>query len=94
MFATVRRYDDVENPPEILRVATEIFVPVVRLHEGFVSYDWIDAGDGVVMTISVFESEAEAKASDIEAADLGAQYLSDLVHKKPQITEGIVRLHR
>ncbi len=74
--------------------SSENFVPVLRSHPGFVSYDMIDAGDGVLVTISVFERQAEAIASDAEAAASTREFTSQRVPSSPQISEGPVLLRR
>jgi len=94
MYATVRRYENTENTGATIANATERFVPMLRAHAGFISYDIVDAGNGVLITLSVFETEADARASDAEALKFNAEYQTSNIHGTPQITEGPVVLHR
>ena len=48
----------------------------------------IDAGDGVVASISVFENQEEAERSDEAAADWVKDNLADVVEGPPEITAG------
>ncbi|CAB4950600.1 unannotated protein [freshwater metagenome] len=64
MYATVRRYENTENTENtaaIIANTTERFVPMLRAHAGFVSNDIVDAGGGVLITRSVFDTEADAR---------------------------------
>jgi len=51
----VRRYDGVTDPGVAARITRETFVPIIREMPGFVGYYDIDAGDGLMGSISVFE---------------------------------------
>ena len=54
MYAVVRRYDGVTDPAEAARRVQEGFVPLLREAPGFVAYYALDAGGGVIVSISVF----------------------------------------
>ena len=69
MYATVRRYEGITDPAEVGRRVREGFVPLLREIEGFVAYYWVDAGNGLMVSTSVFEDQAGAAASDQRAAD-------------------------
>lgn len=60
MWATVRRYEGVTNPDEAGKRVREGFVPLMSDHRGFVAYYWVDAGDGVMFSTSVFEDSRPA----------------------------------
>lgn len=59
-FATVRRYEGVQNPDEAAKLVDEIFVPLISKLPGFVEYFWINLGDGAMMSITIFETLSEA----------------------------------
>jgi hypothetical protein len=64
MYATVRRYEGVTDPSEVTRLAQEGFIPIISEMPGFVAYYMVDAGDGVVVSTSVFEhKEAEEQSN-------------------------------
>ena len=61
MYATVRRYEGVTDPAEAGRRVKEGFMPLIRQVPGFVAYYWIDAGDGAMVSTSVFEDQPGPK---------------------------------
>ncbi|MFI8521531.1 hypothetical protein ACIGEZ_27480 [Streptomyces sp. NPDC085481] len=65
-------------------------MPLLRRVPGFVAYYWVDAGDGVMVSTSVFEDRAGAEASVREAADFVRDNLASLLPNPPQVTAGPV----
>ena len=58
MHASIRKYRIATEAMATLAVRVEDgFVPIINKLPGFVTYMVVDAGDGVVASISVFESE-------------------------------------
>jgi hypothetical protein len=58
-------------------------------------YCWVDAGNGVMISTSVFEDQAGAPASNRTAADSMRENLASLLPNPPQITAGkVVALKR
>ena len=55
MYATTRRYEGVTDPGEAGRRVNEGFVPLISKMPGFVAYYWADAGNGVMVSTSVFQ---------------------------------------
>lgn len=94
LYATVRRYVGVTNPSEAARRVNEGFVPLVSQIPGFVDYYWIDAGGGVMISVSVFQSRASAEQSNKIAADFARKNLASVLPSKPQITAGEVVAHK
>ncbi|MFG2325336.1 hypothetical protein OIE75_23910 [Streptomyces sp. NBC_01723] len=90
MYAAVRRYEGVTDSAEAARLVNEGFVPLVRQVSGFVAYYWIDAGDGVMVSTSVFQDQAGADESISSAADFVRDNLASLLPNPPQITAGEV----
>jgi hypothetical protein len=90
MYATVRRYEGVTDPAEAGRRVNDGFVPLIRRVPGFVAYYWVDAGDGVMVSTSVFEDRAGAEESTRKAADFVRDNLAPLLPQPPQITAGEV----
>jgi hypothetical protein len=90
MYATVRRYEGVNNPSEAARRVNEGFVPLISQIPGFVAYYWVDAGGGVMISTSVFQDQASAEESNRRAADYVRQNLVSVLPNPPQITAGEV----
>jgi hypothetical protein len=67
MYAVVRRYEGVSNTSEVARIVKEGFLPIISEMPGFVAYYWVDAGDGVVVSTSVFEHKDAEEQSTYSA---------------------------
>jgi hypothetical protein len=89
MYTAIRRYEGVVDTGEVARRAAEEFAPLLRDQPGFMGYWAIDAGDGVLATISVFESEEAAIDSTAAAANWIRENIADLVPNPPQVTAGV-----
>ncbi|RVU15119.1 hypothetical protein EOT10_26740 [Streptomyces antnestii] len=90
MYAVIRRYEGVTDSAEAGRRVDEGFVPLLRRVPGFVAYYWVDAGDGVMVSTSVFEDQSGAEESINRAADFVRDSLSSLLPNRPQVTAGPV----
>ncbi|MFI6767345.1 hypothetical protein [Streptomyces sp. NPDC050355] len=90
MYAAVRRYEGVTDPAEAGRRVNEGFVPLMREVPGFVAYYWIDAGNGVMVSTSVFRDQAGAEESVSRAVDFVRDQLASLLPNPPQVTTGEV----
>jgi len=71
MQATVRQYDGVENPAELIKQVTETFLPLMKDIPGFIGYYFVDVGDsgGRLVSISIFETEEATAESNKRAAE-------------------------
>ena len=94
MYATVRRYEGVTDPSEVARHVEEEFLPMISEMPGFVAYYWVDAGEGVVVTTSVFEHKDAEEQSNWRAGDFVAKNLASLLPNPPQITSGVLVAHK
>ncbi|MGW1620923.1 hypothetical protein [Streptomyces sp. NPDC002172] len=90
MYAVVRRYEGVTDPAEAGRLVDEGFVPLLRQVPGFVAYYWVDAGDGVMLSTSVYDDQAGAEESVRRAAAFVRDQLASLLPHPPQVTAGEV----
>jgi hypothetical protein len=90
MYAVVRRYEGVSDPQKLAQVAREGFVPIISEMPGFVAYYWVDAGDGVIVSTSVFEHKDAEEQSTFRAGEFVQEHLLPLVPNPPQITAGEV----
>jgi hypothetical protein len=93
MYATVRRYEGVTDSAEAGRRVQDGFVPILKSIPGFVSYTFADAGDGVMVSTSVFVDQRGAEASTAAAASWVKENLADLVPNPPMVTAGEVVAH-
>jgi hypothetical protein len=89
-YLTVRRYDGVPNSKEAARRVQEGFIPLISKIPGFISYYWVDEADGVMVSVSVFETKEAEEESNRLAADFVKQHIAPLLPKPPQITAGQV----
>jgi hypothetical protein len=88
MHTVIRRYEGVEDSAELARRAVDEFGPQLQCQAGFQGYWFVDAGNGVVATISVFETAQQAADSTEAAAGWVADNLAELVPNPPQVTAG------
>lgn len=90
MFTTIRRYEGVNSDtiPEIIKRVKDGFVPIISSSGGFKRYQFLNAGNGVIITISVFETELAARASNKMAANWVDENLASLLDKPAQIFVG------
>jgi heme-degrading monooxygenase HmoA len=88
MYTVIRRYQDVADTTEVARRAVEEFAPLLRDQPGFQGYWVVDAGDGVLATISVFDSEEAAVNSNAAAATWVQENIPNLVPSPPRMTAG------
>ena len=93
MYATIRRYDGVTNPSEAIRRVNEGFIPIISEIPGFAAYYWVDAGGGVMISVSVFQDRASAEESNSRASDYVRENLVSVLPNRPQITAGEVVAH-
>ena len=93
MHASIRRYKVNTDAVAALAVRVEDgFIPIISRLPGFVSYMVVDGGDGIVASISIFESEESAKQSNTAAAAWVQENLSDVITEVPEITAGEIAL--
>ncbi|MEU4132135.1 hypothetical protein [Streptomyces wuyuanensis] len=90
MYAAVRRYSGVTDPVEAGRRVNEGFVPLMREIPGLLAYYWVDAGNGVMVSTSVFEDESGAEESIRKAADFVRDHLASLLPNPPEVMAGQV----
>ena len=92
MFAVIRRYEDVQSIDQVVRRANEELVPLVSQVPGCVAYWAIDAGGGVVTSVSLFEDQAGVEAVTRLAAGWLRENLAGLLPYPSQLTMGEVVL--
>lgn len=90
MYGAVRRYEGITNVGEARRLVGESFVPRLEHVPGFIAYYWIDAGDGVMASLSLFESREGADKSVEIAHAWVVETAPGLFPNPPRVTEGPV----
>ena len=90
MWTAVRRYEGITDPGEAGRLVQERFVPLIQGVPGFIAYYWLDAGNGVMASVSVFENRDGADESVRMAREWVRQNAATLIPNPPQVTEGHV----
>jgi hypothetical protein len=78
----------------VRQLVDEGFVPIISETPGFVAFYWVDAGDGVVASTSVFEHKHAEEQSNIEAREFVAEHLAPLMPNPPQVTAGEVGVYK
>ena len=71
MFATIRRYEAIDQArtSELVKKADETLLPSLSELPGFSGYSLIEAGNGVMSSISFFDTSAQADESTRLAAN-------------------------
>jgi hypothetical protein len=86
----VRRYDGVRDSQKVARLVEEDFLPIISEMAGFVAYYCVDAGDGVMVSTSVFEHKDAEEQSTFRAGEFVVEDLGQLALNPPQVTAGEV----
>ncbi len=95
MYASIRRYEVRHGAEaEVVQRANEGFVPIISEASGFVAYYIVDAGNGVLATVSIFQDQAGLEESNAIAAEWVEEHLASLVPDPPEITAGEVKVHK
>lgn len=95
MYASIRRYKTTPGgAAELARRVNQGFVPMISTAPGFVAYYVVDAGNDVVASVSVFQDQAGVDESNRMAADWVKENIAALVVGAPEITAGIVTVHK
>jgi hypothetical protein len=88
MHTVIRRYQGVLDTTEVARRAVDEFAPQLRESPGFQGYWVVDAGNGILATISAFDTEEQAAESVAAAATWVQQNIAHLIPNPPQVTAG------
>jgi hypothetical protein len=97
MFATIRRYESIDQSRtnELAKKADETLLPSLSELPGFSGYSLIEAGDGVVSSISYFDTAEHADESTRVASNwVREQKLETALPNPPKITSGEVVVHK
>jgi hypothetical protein len=93
MHATIRRYEGIDRArtDELTKKFGETLLPRLSKSEGFHGYYLIEAKDGVMSSIDLFETPAQAEESTRVAADwVREEKLETALPNPPRVTGGEV----
>jgi hypothetical protein len=97
MHATVRRYEGVDKSrtDELAKKVDESLLPRLSKLPGFEGYYLIEAGNGVMSSIGLFDTSAQADESTRVAASwVREEKLETALPNPPKITDGEVIAHK
>jgi hypothetical protein len=97
MNVTIRRYESIDQSrkSELIKKLDENLLPTLSELPGFNGYSVIDAGEGVMTSVSFFDTQAQADESTRVAASwLREQKLDAVLSTAPKITSGDVVVHK
>ena len=95
MFATIRRYDGVDQnrSAELTGKVNETLVPKLEKLSGFAGY-WLIQDGNVFSSLSLFETPEQGKESTMIVADwMRDEKLDTAIPNEPEITSGKVVAH-
>jgi hypothetical protein len=93
MFATVRRYEgiDASKKAELTKKVNENLIPKLSKLPGFDGYFLIEAGNGVMTSVDLFDTSAHADESTRVASSwVRDEKLESALPNSPKITVGEV----
>jgi hypothetical protein len=93
MHATIRRYEgvDMARTNEVTGKVNETLVPQLRKLPGFAGYYLIEAGNGVLSSLGLFETPEQAdESTTVVAKWITDENLGTAIPNAPKITSGKV----
>lgn len=97
MHATIRRYDGVDQnrTVELTGKVNETLVPKLSKLQGFKGYYLIEAGNGVISSLGLFETPEQAdESTKVAASWVRDENLETAFPNPPKITSGKVLAHK
>jgi hypothetical protein len=97
MHATVRRYEGVDESctAELTKKAGETLMPSLSKLPGFNGYYLIEADNGIMTSIDLFETSTQASDSTRVAAEwIRDEQLESALPNPPKVTDGKVVAHK
>jgi hypothetical protein len=96
MFATIRRYDGVDQnrTTELTSKVNETLLPKLSTLPGFAGYYLIEAENGVFSSLGLFETAEQGNdSSTLVASWIREEKLETMIPNAPKITSGKVVAH-
>ena len=96
MHATIRRYEGVDATRinEVTGKVNETLVPQLRELPGFAGYYLIEAGNGVMSSLGLFETSEQAdQSTKLVSKWIADENFQNAIPNAPKITSGRVVAH-
>ncbi len=93
MHATIRRYEGVDatRTNEVVGKVNETLVPQLRELPGFAGYYLIEAGNGILSSLGLFETSEQAdESTKVVTKWIGDENFNTAIPNAPKITSGKV----
>lgn len=94
MYMVIRRYEaDPGDIDEITKRVQGEFLPMISRSLGFISYYVVasrEGEQGVVTSVSIFESKPQAEESTRMANDWAHRRLTPLILNPPEVISGVI----
>lgn len=93
MHATIRRYEgiDAERTEEVSAKVNETLLPELRKLPGFAGYYLIEAGNGVISSLGLFETAEQGEESNkVVSKWITDENFASAIPNPPKITSGKV----
>ena len=94
LHATICRYDGVTASIEEVMRAGRRLASALSTAPGFVSYAVLDAGDGVLVSVNVFDDRTNLEAAHQFIGRCVAEHLTALLPRSPEVIAGEVIVQR
>src|SRR4029079_16646404 len=97
MFATIRRYESVDQSrtAELVKKVDETLLPRLSKLPGFGGYHLIKAGDGVMSSIGFFDTSAQAdESTKLVSSWVREEKFEKLLPNAPKITAAEIFAHK
>ncbi|MDB5074429.1 MAG: hypothetical protein JWO42_608 [Chloroflexi bacterium] len=90
----IRRYTRVDSRrvDDITQLVSEGLLPMIASTPGFAVYSLLDAGSGVLVSLSAFADRAAADTSNRDSVEWVKKNLADLLPNPPEVITGDIKL--
>ncbi|MEI6031458.1 MAG: antibiotic biosynthesis monooxygenase [Synechococcaceae cyanobacterium ELA739] len=88
MYATLREYEGIQDPEDLQQLLRDGLLAELQALPGFIAYYFVDVGDAGdrMISLTVFESQEAAQASNQLAAQWVDRWLADNLSTPPMIS--------
>ena len=96
MFATIRRYESIDQAriSDLVKKTDETLLPSLTELPGFSGYSLLEAGNGVMSSISFFDTSEHADESTRLESNWVREHKLEPVLNAPKTTSGEVVVHK
>lgn len=94
LHATICRYDGVTGPIDAVMDAGRQLASALTQAPGFVSYALVEAGHGVLVSVTVFDDPTDLAAADQFIVRWVAEQLAAVLSRPPEVITGEVIVQR